>query len=106
MEMSYYNYHRNLRTSVAGKMVINMTVALLIHHTTLLLYHDREGTYDRYQRMPAEICSVHAALFSYSVNVLMFLFAAEAVNLFLKIVMVFSTIEYYVIKATLVSWSK
>ena len=32
--------------------------------------------------------------------------AAEAVNLFMRIVLVFSEIDRYVIKATTVAWSK
>ena len=36
----------------------------------------------------------------------MLLFAAEAVNLFVRIVLVFSEIERYVIKATLIACSK
>ena len=87
-------------------MVINMAAALLVHHITLLLYHDRKGTYDRYTALPAVVCSIHATLFIYSITVLMLLFAAEAVNLFMRIVLVFSEIDRYVIKATTVAWSK
>ena len=50
--------------------------------------------------------SLYYTLFSYLGTVLMLLFAAEAVNLFVRIVLVFSEIERYVIKATLIACSK
>ena len=101
---------RNLRTSVAGKMVINITIALLAHQVLLLVREILYFTYihstviNEYYWLISS--SLYYTLLAYFVTVLMFLFAAEAVNLSAKIVLIFSEIEHYVIKATLIAWSE
>ena len=103
--------HRNLRTSVAGKMVINITVALLAHQVLLLVKEILTFTGAYAPALYSHefwliVISLYYTLLAYFVTVLMFLFAAEAVNLSAKIVLIFSEIEHYVIKATLIAWSK
>ena len=83
--------------------MLNITVALLGHHLTLL----PQKIYGlAVEAIPPAVCTLDAILIIYFGTVLMFLFAAEAVNLFVGIVLVFTKINYYVIKATLIAWSK
>ena len=92
-------------------MVINIAVALLAHQVLQLV---REiiffteiifGARIDYKHETV-LVSLYYTLFSYFGTVLMLLFAAEAVNLFVRIVLVFSEIKHYVIKATLIAWSE
>ena len=90
--------------------MINITVALLVHHVLQLV---RDTLYYAFifriiinYKHAAVLLSLYYILFSYFGTVLMLLFAAEAVNLFVEIVLVFSKIKCYVIKATLTAWSK
>ena len=85
-------------------MVINTALALLGHHATLLPQKIIGVSTNR--SLPAEVCSLYTSLTVYFGTVLMFLFAAEAVNMFLSIVIVFTKINHYVIKATVIGWSK
>ena len=101
--MCSYLLYRKLRTSVAGQMVLNITIALMGHHATLL---PQKIILVSTSQLPAEICSLYTTLIVYFGTVLMFLFAAEAVNMFLSIVIVFTKINQYVIKATVIAWSK
>ena len=56
--------------------------------------------------IPTMLLTVLLVSFGYFATVLMLLFAAEAVNLFVRIVLVFSEIDHYVTKATIIAWSK
>ena len=97
--------YRKLRKSDAGKMVISIAVALMCHQLSLLpanIISTASITEDE----PVALCFWNAVLSSYFGSVLVFLFAAEAVNMFFKIVLVFKKIHYYVLKASLVAWSK
>ena len=85
--MCSYLLYRKLRTSVAGQMVLNITIALMGHHATLL---PQKIILVSTSQLPAEICSYMIVYFG---TVLMFLFAAEAVNMFLSIVIVFTKIN-------------
>ena len=89
--------------------MINIAVALLAHQVILLMYissilSGREQRNDKYIVLVFD--SLQFTFLAYFGTVLMFLFAAEAVNLFVIIVLIFSEIENYVIKATLTAWSK
>ena len=86
-------------------MVINIAVALLAHHLTLFI----TGIFSYVlfnHHLPGALVALYYTLFAYSTTVLMLLFAAEAVNLFVRIVIVFSEINHYVTKATVIAWSK
>ena len=90
-------------------MMINIAVALLAHQVILLVYisdilSDSEQRNEKY--IVFVFRSLQYTFLFYFGTVLMFLFAAEAVNLFVRIVLIFSEIENYVIKATLTAWSK
>ena len=88
-------------------MVINITVVLLAHHT--MLFADAIFTYDAvnlFKYLPIVLRTFYIVSFGYFATVLMLLFAAETVNLFVKIVLVFSEIDHYVTKATIIAWSK
>ena len=52
------------------------------------------------------LCLLTETAIAYTVLVLMFLMAAEAVNAFVRIVLVFKTIDNYIVKASIVSWSR
>ena len=93
---------RKLRTSEAGQMVLNMSASLMLHHLALLMYTAIIITDDG---IP-ELCIVVETLVLYSGLVLMLLMCAEAVNMFFKIVIVFKIIDNYVLKASIVAWSK
>ena len=92
-------------------MVIIITVALLAHQVLqlvkeIIIFTELTfGARIDYKHV-AVLLSLYYTLFSYFGTVLMLLFAAEAVNLFVRIVLVFSEIKHYVIKATLIAWSK
>ena len=87
-------------------MVINITVVLLIHHT--MLFALDLFTYDAVNLLNNMYLpwQLYVASFGYFATVLMLLFAAEAVNLFVRIVLVLSEIDHYVTKATIIAWSK
>ena len=88
-------------------MVINITVVLLAHHT--MLFADAIFTYDAVnllKYLPTMLTTFYVVSYGYFATVLMLLFAAETVNLFMKIVLVFSEIDHYVTKATIIAWSK
>ena len=96
----YYLLCRKLRNSEAGQMIINISTALLIHHLGFTVYY-------LFPEPPARIlCFLYGVVIIYTMFVILFLMAAEAVNMFAKIVLVFKTIHYYALKASLVSWSK
>ena len=85
-------------------MVLNLSFALLIHHTSLLVL----GIYLFMvpELQTPVLCLLTETIIAYSVLVVVFLMAAEALNAFLKIVLVFKTIDNYVLKAAIVAWSK
>ena len=95
---------RKLRKSVAGKMVLNIAVALLGHHFSFVPMKVYYIVYNRLEPVP--LCIVGSALYGYFGTVLVFLFAAEAVHMYAKIVLVFDDIENYFTKATITAWSK
>ena len=84
-------------------MVINIAVALLSHHIVLLINRSLSFTVVFEDR---NLVALNYTLLAYFGTVLMFLFAAESVNLFVKMTLVFSEINNYVKKATIIAWSK
>ena len=86
--------------------MINIMIALTAHLVALIPLNILHIDNSIYMYLPPEFCSMHTILVVYFGTVLMFLFAAEAIHLFLKIVLVFSEIDHYVTKATLTAWSK
>ena len=97
-------HYSKLRTSEAGQMMLNLSIALLFHHATVFVF----GTYlfiVPELQIPV-LCLLTEALIGYTVLVIVFLMAAEALNAFFKIVLVFNTIDNYILKASIVAWSK
>ena len=85
-------------------MVLNLSIALLLHHVSLSLF----STF-RYLIPEIEVpvlCLMIVATELYTTLVILFLMAAEALNVFFKVVLVFRTIDHYALKASVVSWSK
>ena len=93
-----------LRRSEAGQMVLNMSFSLMLHYITLFIFGLYTFVIPEIQS-PA-LCVTVQTFIVYTGLVLVFLMAAEAVNMFFKIVLVFKTITSYVVKATLVAWSE
>ena len=52
------------------------------------------------------LCVAAGALVQYFMLATFLVMAAEAVNLFMKLVLVFASIRRYVLKVTIVAWSK
>ena len=80
-------------------MVLNMSVALICHYTTLNLVYVETN-------IKVPLCFVIRMLSDYFVLVYGFLIAAEAVNMFVKVVLVFRNIDHFPLKASLIAWSK
>ena len=82
-------------------MVLNMSVALICHYTAftirVLLF---EGNHI------AVVCFVILMLVDYFGYAYGLLVAAEAVNMFVRVVLVFKKIDHFALKASLVTWSK
>ena len=86
--------------------MINIMIALTAHLVALIPLNILNLNNSIYMYLPPEFCSMHIILIAYFGTVLMFLLAAEAIHLFVKIVLVFTEIDHYVTKATLTAWSK
>ena len=80
-------------------MVLNMSVAMICYHTTLSLVYLKS-----YVKLP--LCFVTRMLTDYFILVYEFLIAAEAVNMFVNVVLVFRKIDHFPLKASLVAWSE
>ena len=91
---------RKLRTSDAGQMVLNMSVAQLCSHTALTVVMFQSIHHNHL------MCFMARMFWDYLGFVYMFLITAEAVNMFVKLVLVFRKIDHFPLKASLVSWSK
>ena len=76
-----------------------MSVALICHYTafSFVLWESR---------IKLLLCFVTRMLSNYFYLVYGFLIAAEAVNMFVKVVLVFKKIDHFPLKASLVAWSK
>lgn len=59
-----------------------------------------------YATVTPALCVLSGAILHYFMLATFILMAAEAINLFLKLVIVFSTVEFYVAKAAIIAWSK
>lgn len=98
-------YYRKLHTSEAGQIVLNLSIALLLHHVSLFVQGVNLFTATQEDKIPILCLLAHSSII-YTGLVIAFLMASEALNAFVKIVLVFQTIDKYVLKAAIVSWSK
>lgn len=89
-----------LRKSDANKLLINLCFALLGLYLTFFLA--AQGN-----KISTFLCAVVGALLHYFLLVVFFIMAAEAIDLFIKLVIVLgSTIQHYLTKAVIIAWSK
>ena len=95
---------RKLRTSEAGQLLLNLCFGLLGIYIMFIICLVVAG------RDLDELCAVAGGLLHYFLLATFFLMAAEAINLYTKLVVVlgvpFIIKNRYVLKAALISWSK
>ena len=95
-------HYRTLRTSQAGQLLLNLSFALLgIYVMFIISLHATK---------PEPLCAVAGGFLHYFMLVTFLSMAAEAVNLYLKLVIVLGIPEFlknrYVLKVALIAWSK
>jgi len=92
-------FYRHLRRNEHGKLLINLSISLICLYVIFIiagLVTPVEG-----------LCGLVSALFQYFMLVFFGWTAAEAVNLYYKLVRVLGKpIEHYVLKAALIVWCK
>ena len=91
--------YRKLRTSDHGQLLLNLCFALMgLYITFIFAVHSRD--------VPG-LCAVTGAVLQYFFLVTFMVMAAEAINLYMNLVIVLGRkINRFVLKATIVSWSK
>ena len=90
--------HRELHTSEHGQLLVNLCFALMgLYITFIFAIHSRTVT---------GLCAVSAAVLQYFFLVTFLLMAAEAINLYMKLVILGANIPHFVLKATITSWCK
>ena len=103
MNRNYYIYlklfHRKLRLSDHGQLLLSLCCALLgLYIFFIFAIHSTAVT---------ELCMLVAALLQYFFLVTFMAMAAEAINLYMKLVVVLgSKISRYSLKAAIVCWGK
>lgn len=94
-------FYRKLRASVPGKLLLNLCFALIgLYSMFIMAYHSTTVI---------PLCAVAGGLLHYFMLVMFAVMAAEAINLYIKLVVVLgwhAVQRHYVLKATLVCWSK
>ena len=106
IEFAYTNSEmypcRKLRNLDAGQLLVNLSFGLLGIYVMFIV--SLLGT------EPEEFCAVAGGLLHYFMLATFFLMAAEAISLYLKLVVVLGIPEFlsnrYVLKVSLISWSK
>ena len=92
--------YRKLRHSEASQLLINLSFALLGLYVTFMFA--AQGT-----RLSVPFCGIIGVLLHYFFLVVLFAMAAEAIDLFVKLVIVLGPkIHNYTIKATVTAWSE
>ena len=88
-----------MRTSDHGQLLINLSFSLMgLYLAFILAVHSTTVTI---------LCAVTGAVLQYFFLVTFMLMASEAINLYMKLVVVLGKkIHHFVLKATLVSWCK
>ena len=96
---------RKLRTSEAGQLLMHLSFGLLGIYVMFIICFLMAD-----DKVPDALCAIAGGLLHYFLLVTFFLMAAEAINLYTKLVIVLgvpSVIKNrYVLKAGLISWSK
>ena len=94
-----HSLYRNLRRSDAGQMIIIISIALLLQQT----FNNNIFFEPIY---PGPLCFVTRLFTFYFAIVYLLLLAAESVNLFVKVGLVFASIDHFPLKASLIAFSK
>ena len=90
---------RKLRTSDMGQLLLNLCFALMGLYITFIIAVHSKG-------IPG-LCAVVGAVLQYFFLVTFMVMAAEAINLYMNLVIVLGRkIQYFVLKATVLSWGK
>lgn len=80
-------------------MVLNMSVCLILHHTVLnMIFFENHHI--------IIVCFLTRLLVDYFGLVYSVLISAMAVDMFVKVVLVFDKINHFPLKAAIVAWSK
>ena len=97
--ISFIMYYRKLRSSDHGQLLLNLCFALLgLYLSFIVALHSKDTN---------GFCSFSGAILQYFFLVTIIVMAAEAINLYIKLVIVLGhKIDHFVLKATVVSWSK
>ena len=100
---SHYNlradFLRNLRLSDHGQLLLNLCVALLGLYISFI--------FSILSSSVPPLCAIVSIALHYFMLVVFMVMAAEAVNLYMKLVIVFGQcISHYVIKVTVICWGK
>ena len=97
--ISFIMYYRKLRSSDHGQLLLNLCFALLgLYLSFIVALHSKNTN---------GFCAFIGAVLQYFFLVTFTLMAAEAINLYIKLVIVLGRkIDHFVVKATVVSWSK
>ena len=95
--MLLMTYYRSLRRNEHGKLLINMSISLICLYVIFMI----AGLVTSVE----VLCGLVSALFQYFMLVFFGWTAAEAVNLYYKLVRVLGKpVEHYVLKAALIVW--
>ena len=91
--------YSKLRTSDHGQLLLNLCFALLgLYITFIFAVHSRG--------VPG-LCAITRAVLQYFFLVTFMIMAAEAINLYMNLVIVLGRkIDHFVLKATILSWSE
>ena len=92
-------YSRRLRDSETGKLIINLCIALIgLYITFIAAVHSKDSI---------GMCSFVGAILHYFFLVTFLAMAIQAVDLYIKLVIVLGRrINYFVIKGVIVCWGK
>ena len=91
--------HRKLRSSDHGQLLLNLCVALLGLYITFVFAVHSSGA--------PPLCAMVSILLQYFMLVVFMVMAAEAINLYLKLVVVLGyTITLYSMKAAIICWGE
>ena len=90
---------RKLRHSDHGQLLLNLCLALLGLYVAFIFSVHSSGV--------VVLCTIVSVVLHYFMLVVFMVMAAEAVNLYMKLVVVLGhTISHYVFKATIICWGK
>ena len=97
--MNILCYFRKLRTTDHGQLLLNLCFALLGLYIVFIMAIHSAGV--------NILCALVAALLQYFFLVSFMVMAAEAINLYINLVIVLrGKIEHYVLKAAVICWGE